>query len=158
MGQAKSFYIFDFDDNIINTGSSTYIYHKETGEELTLTSPEFAQQRTKIGVDGPYKDYLIDPSPLRSFRRFGDDPNVEALALGQIAFRRVLKRARARVAEQRRRRVAHGSVVNFQRHLAAAAGVESGCLTATVHAGRSRAHTEEEDQGSCDQRSRDSRA
>ncbi len=74
MRDPKSFYIFDFDDNIIHTGSLTFIYHKQTGEEKSLSSPEFAKQRALIGKSGPYKNYLIDPSPGRSFKRFGDDP------------------------------------------------------------------------------------
>ena len=65
-------YIFDFDDNIIFTRSSSYIYHKETDEELTLSSREYVQHRHEVGHKGKYKDYVIDPSPGRSFRRFGD--------------------------------------------------------------------------------------
>ena len=75
MSQAKSFYIFDFDDNIIHTGSETYIYHKETGEEKAISSPEFVKNRLNIGVQGLYKDYQIDPSPKGTFKRFGDDPD-----------------------------------------------------------------------------------
>lgn len=75
MGQPKSFYIFDFDDNILHTGSISFVYHKESGEELALSSPEFAEHRTLIGQSGPYKDYYIDPAPGRTFKRFGDDPS-----------------------------------------------------------------------------------
>ena len=74
MSEAKSFYIFDFDDNIIHTGSITYIYHKETGEEVSLSSHEFVKHRTLIGKEGQFEDYFIDASPGRTFRRFGDDP------------------------------------------------------------------------------------
>ena len=70
--EPKSFYIFDFDDNIIHTRSSSYIYHKETGEEVTLSSQDYVKHRTSVGVSGIYKDYYIDPAPGRSFRRFGD--------------------------------------------------------------------------------------
>ncbi len=72
MKSAKSFYIFDFDDNIIHTQSETYIYHKQTGEELTLTSSEYVQHRTEVGKMGLYEDYVIDPSPGKSFRQFAD--------------------------------------------------------------------------------------
>lgn len=72
MSKAKSFYIFDFDDNIIHTLSSTSIYHKETDEEITLTSPEYVANRTLVGKTGLYEDYYIDSRPGRSFRRFGD--------------------------------------------------------------------------------------
>ncbi len=74
MSQPKSFYIFDFDDNIFHTGSNSYIYHKETDQEVSLTSHEFVKHRTFIGKEGLYKDYYIDPSPGRTFKRFGDDP------------------------------------------------------------------------------------
>ena len=72
MSKPKSFYIFDFDDNIVHTGSLTYIYHKETGEELALSSSEFVKSRIEIGNTGPYQDYFIDPTPMKSFQRFGD--------------------------------------------------------------------------------------
>lgn len=72
--QAKSFYIFDFDDNIIHTGSVSYIYHKDSGEEIELSSAEFVKHRTLIGKQGAFEDYFIDPAPGRTFKRFGDDP------------------------------------------------------------------------------------
>lgn len=72
MKLAKSFYIFDFDDNIIHTQSETFIYHKETGEEVTLSSSEYVKHRTKVGVEGQYKDFRVDPSPGKSFRQFSD--------------------------------------------------------------------------------------
>lgn len=75
MGNPKSFYIFDFDDNIIHTGSITYIYHKDSGEEVSLSSHEFVKHRTLIGKEGRYEDYFIDSSPGKSFKRFGDDPD-----------------------------------------------------------------------------------
>lgn len=74
MSKAKSFYVFDFDDNLIHTGSLTYIYHKETGEELSLSSGDFITERAHIGLSGKYKDYKIDPSPHKTYRRFHDDP------------------------------------------------------------------------------------
>lgn len=74
MSQAKSFYIFDFDDNIIHTGSQTYLYHKETGVEIAVSSSEFIQNRNIIGQSGPYVDYGVDRSPMKTFRRFSDSP------------------------------------------------------------------------------------
>jgi hypothetical protein len=74
MKEAKSFYIFDFDDNIINTGSITYVYHKETGEEVSMSSAEFVEHRKKIGIEGPFENYFLDYDDGRSFKRFRDDP------------------------------------------------------------------------------------
>ena len=73
MSDAKSFYIFDFDDNMIHTGSMTYLYHQTSGEEIGLTSSDFIKNRALVGNSGPYKDYRIDPSEGRSFKRFSDD-------------------------------------------------------------------------------------
>ncbi|MCJ8275380.1 MAG: hypothetical protein HRT44_04330 [Bdellovibrionales bacterium] len=77
MSEAKSFYIFDFDDNLIHTGSLTYVYHKKTGEEVSMTSSEFIQQRAHFGKSGPYKDYEIDPAPHKTYRNFHDDPDID---------------------------------------------------------------------------------
>ncbi|MEM7646140.1 MAG: hypothetical protein AAF203_04455, partial [Pseudomonadota bacterium] len=74
MDKAKSFYIFDFDDNIINTGSKTFIYHKETGAELELSTTDYVQYRHSIGKTGLYRDYHFDHTPMRSFRSFHDSP------------------------------------------------------------------------------------
>lgn len=88
MSEAKSFYVFDFDDNIVHTGSLTYIYHKSTGVELALSTADFIQARHEIGVTGPYQDYEIDLKPHRTFRSFNDDPN-----LNHFPFLDDLKRA-----------------------------------------------------------------
>ena len=48
----RSFYFFDFDDNIAILGTPTYLFHKETGDELILSSGEFAQQtKTEPSID-----------------------------------------------------------------------------------------------------------
>jgi hypothetical protein len=75
MAKAKSFYIFDFDDNIMHTGSETYVYHKDSGEEVALSSLEYIKERLFVGRSGAFKDYVIDPTPHRSFRNFNDDPD-----------------------------------------------------------------------------------
>jgi hypothetical protein len=76
MSKAKSFYIFDFDDNLIHTGSQTFLYHKETKEEIVVSSSDFIKNRHLIGHQGNYKDYLIDPSPMKTFKMFSDEPNL----------------------------------------------------------------------------------
>jgi hypothetical protein len=69
----RSFYFFDFDDNIVNLSTSTYIFHKETGEEIRLSSKEFAEISRKVGVSGPYRDYEIRfDDETGSFRHFRD--------------------------------------------------------------------------------------
>jgi hypothetical protein len=69
----RSFYFFDFDDNIAFLSTPSYVFHKETGEELVLTSREFALNSLNIGKSGPYKDYLVDYDPeVGTFRHFRD--------------------------------------------------------------------------------------
>jgi hypothetical protein len=69
----RSFYFFDFDDNVAFLATPAYIFHKETGVELKLSSGEFAQVQRTIGKVGPYADYRLDFCDLRgTFRHFRD--------------------------------------------------------------------------------------
>jgi hypothetical protein len=69
----RSFYFFDFDDNIAVLTTPTYIFHKETGEEIRLSSREFGEHSGQIGKAGPYKDYEIRiDDETGSFRCFRD--------------------------------------------------------------------------------------
>jgi hypothetical protein len=69
----KSFYFFDFDDNVAYLATPIVIFHKVTGEEVLLNSGEFAQVNKKIGVDGRYRDYFLDfDDQTGSFRYFRD--------------------------------------------------------------------------------------
>lgn len=69
----RSFYFFDFDDNVAFLSTPLIIFHKETKEELVLTSGEFASHHAKIGNAGPYKDYYIDfCDATGTFRHFRD--------------------------------------------------------------------------------------
>jgi hypothetical protein len=69
----RSFYFFDFDDNVAFLTTPTFIFHKETGEEIKLSSGEFAQASRKIGKQGDYANYMIDTDPVKgTFRCFRD--------------------------------------------------------------------------------------
>lgn len=69
----RSFYFFDFDDNVAFLTTPILIFHKETGRELKLSSGEFAQVHRHVGMRGPYADYKIDPCDQRgTFRNFRD--------------------------------------------------------------------------------------
>lgn len=70
----RSFYFFDFDDNVAYLSTPIIIFHKETGEELSLSSGIFAQNSKKIGLEGPYKDYFLNfDDSVGSFRYFRDE-------------------------------------------------------------------------------------
>ncbi len=81
----RSFYFFDFDDNIAFLSTPSYLFHKETGAEIILTSQEFAMNNLIIGKSGLYKDYRVDYDPnVGTFRNFRDQsiPRLKRL-LGQ---------------------------------------------------------------------------
>ncbi len=80
----RSFYFFDFDDNIVFLSTSLVVFHKETGAELLLTSGDWARFHHTIGKDGPFKDYEIRfDDQTGSFRNFRDHHPEELMKLGQ---------------------------------------------------------------------------
>jgi len=69
----RSFYFFDFDDNVAFLLTPSFIFHKETGQELKLSSGEFAQVHRSVGKSGIYKNYRIDfCEQTGTFRKFRD--------------------------------------------------------------------------------------
>lgn len=69
----RSFYFFDFDDNIAFLSTPTYLFHKETNVEVELSSQEFVVHSASIGQSGPYADYKMDfNDKTGTFRCFRD--------------------------------------------------------------------------------------
>ena len=69
----RSFYFFDFDDNVAFLSTAAFVFHKETGAELKLTSAEWVQVHREVGKSGPYADYTIDLCNINgTFRSFRD--------------------------------------------------------------------------------------
>jgi hypothetical protein len=69
----KSFYFFDFDDNVVFLSTPIVIFHKNDGHERFLTSHEFARHNKIIGKEGLYQDYSMDFCDFNgSFRNFRD--------------------------------------------------------------------------------------
>lgn len=69
----RSFYFFDFDDNIAYLTTPIVIFHKKTGKEKLLSSAQWAQHHRDIGKDGLYLDYGVDfNEDTGSFRYFRD--------------------------------------------------------------------------------------
>lgn len=85
----RSFYFFDFDDNVAFLSTPIFIFHKSTGKELALTSGEFAEHSATIGKLGPYQDFKVDfDDENGSFRCFrdGDLSRVDKLLGKRQAF------------------------------------------------------------------------
>jgi hypothetical protein len=69
----RSFYFFDFDDNIAFLTTSLVLFNKQTGDELFLSSAEWALHHASIGKAAPYQDYEIRYDDITgSFRNFRD--------------------------------------------------------------------------------------
>lgn len=69
----RSFYFFDFDDNVAFLATPMFLFHRKTGRELEISSREFAIHSATIGVSGQYADYVLDhDSSTGSFRCFRD--------------------------------------------------------------------------------------
>jgi hypothetical protein len=69
----RSFYFFDFDDNVAYLTTPIVIFNKETGAERTLSSGEWARYHSNIGKSGPFANYTVDYNDeTGSFRYFRD--------------------------------------------------------------------------------------
>jgi hypothetical protein len=67
----RSFYFFDFDDNVVHLPTKIVLFHRESREERMVSTQDFALLHSQVGKDGPWKDYLIEMSgPTSSFQNF----------------------------------------------------------------------------------------
>lgn len=69
----RSFYFFDFDDNIAFLTTPLILFHKKDRREILISSAEFAQQHQSIGSTGPFADFVMDfCDQTGTFRNFRD--------------------------------------------------------------------------------------
>jgi len=74
----RSFYFFDFDDNIAFLTTPLILFHKDSGAELKISSGDFAQFHHSIGKSGIYGDYNIDYNDKTgTFRNFRDHEHAD---------------------------------------------------------------------------------
>lgn len=79
----RSFYFFDFDDNVAFLATPLILFHKDSGLEVKISSGEFAQEHSQIGKAGIYKDYEIRfDDQTGTFRCFRDHHPEELERLG----------------------------------------------------------------------------
>jgi hypothetical protein len=82
----RSFYFFDFDDNVALLDTSIFLFDRDSGAELALSTRRFAEICESVGKPGAFERYEIRRDDRTgSFRRFRDVPR-EELALGQQPF------------------------------------------------------------------------
>jgi hypothetical protein len=69
----RSFYFFDFDDNIAFLTTPLILFHKKTGEELHLSSHDWAVHHASVGKSGIYSEFEIRwDDQAGTFRCFRD--------------------------------------------------------------------------------------
>ena len=69
----RSFYFFDFDDNVIFLSTPIVLFHKKRQEEILVSSGEFARENKNIGQSGIFADYYMNFNDENgSFRSFRD--------------------------------------------------------------------------------------
>jgi hypothetical protein len=79
----RSFYFFDFDDNVAFLATPLILFKKVSGEELLISSGQFAIEHSKIGKQGVYKNFEIRwEDKTGTFRNFRDHQTAELQRLG----------------------------------------------------------------------------
>lgn len=81
----RSFYFFDFDDNIAILTTPLVLFHKKTKDELHLSSADWALHHNTIGIEGIYEEFEIDWDENKgTFRYFRDiELSAELLQTGK---------------------------------------------------------------------------
>lgn len=69
----RSFYFFDFDDNVAFLTTPIILFEKDSGRELAISSGEYAGVQKQVGQAGHYQNFEIRIDPKQgSFRNFRD--------------------------------------------------------------------------------------
>ena len=69
----RSFYFFDFDDNVAFLTTPVGVFHRASGQEILLSSRQWAEVHPQLGQQGPWEDYEIRLcDQTGSFRYFRD--------------------------------------------------------------------------------------
>jgi hypothetical protein len=75
----RSFYFFDFDDNIAVLSTPILIFHKDTNREIRLSSHEFGEHSKDIGQRGVYRDYVVKFDGVSGSFQFFRDKNLRLI-------------------------------------------------------------------------------
>jgi len=79
----RSFYFFDFDDNVAFLSTPLILFHRHSGAELAISSGDYAREHMFIGKSGPYADYALNwDDRTGTFRHFRDHHNEDLIKLG----------------------------------------------------------------------------
>ena len=74
----RSFYLFDLDDNLVHVETRIFLFDRDTGAELPLSTRRFSEVSALVGKPGPFARYVVrDDDATGSFRRFRDKDTLE---------------------------------------------------------------------------------
>ncbi len=84
----RSFYFFDFDDNVVHLPTEIFLFNKTTGEEKCMSTVEFSTVQLELGLPGPWEDFEIRlDDQTGTFRRFREKKH----KVWQKSFRKTAK-------------------------------------------------------------------
>ncbi len=70
----RSFYFFDFDDNVAFLPTPMFIFHKNSKKAVEVSTAEWSMHHGRLGKSGPYRDYTINMDENNgSYKRFRDE-------------------------------------------------------------------------------------
>ncbi|MBK9124484.1 MAG: hypothetical protein IPM16_15400 [Chloroflexi bacterium] len=72
-GQAQSFYFFDFDDNVMYLDTSILVQNTMTGAIERVSTGQYAQIASRLGVPGEWQDYAVFEGSYQHFRDIPDE-------------------------------------------------------------------------------------
>ncbi|HVJ66085.1 MAG TPA: hypothetical protein VM901_12575 [Bdellovibrionota bacterium] len=71
----RSFYFFDFDDNVVHLPTKIVLFDRQTHEEFEVSTEEYAAIHTKLGEPGsPWERFELRDNPMGSYRNFREHP------------------------------------------------------------------------------------
>jgi hypothetical protein len=68
----RSFYFFDFDDNIIHLPTTIVLMDTSTGQEKSISTQQYAEISNQVGQPGPWQNFKLNPAA--SYRNFREQP------------------------------------------------------------------------------------
>ncbi len=71
----RSFYFFDFDDNVVHLPTKIILFNCETHEEFAVSTTEYASIHPSLGVAGSkWERFELRDNPMGSYRNFREHP------------------------------------------------------------------------------------
>jgi len=71
----RSFYFFDFDDNVVHLPTKIVLFDRETHAEFEVSTEEYAAIHTELSVKGTkWERYELRDTPMGSYRNFREHP------------------------------------------------------------------------------------